>query len=90
MTEITPGTALANGYVDLGSCIIGTRELENLYAYLEEGEGEREQELARVAHKAAKLEDGQSRLYAYYRRMQEQLEARNQDLDRLARLLEKM
>lgn len=90
MTEIKAGTDQAGGYAALGDFIISDRELENLYAYLAEREGEREQELARVAHKAAKLEDGQSRLYSYYRTMQKRLEARNHDLNKVAGLLEKM
>lgn len=90
MTEIKAGTVQAGGYAALDDCIIEDRELENLYAYLKEKEGEREQELIRVTCKVKHMEDSQARLYSYYRRMQERLEARNQDLDRVAGLLEKM
>ncbi len=90
MTEIKAGTVQVGGYAALGDCIIGDRELENLYAYLKEKEQERERELTSVTCKVKHLEDSQARLYNYYRRIQERLEARNQDLNRVAGLLEKM
>ena len=90
MTEIKARTVQADGYAALDDCIIEDRELENLYAYLKEKELEREQDLISITCKVKHMEDSQARLYDYYRRMHERLEARNQDLDRVAGLLEKM
>lgn len=90
MTEIKTEEGTINGHIVPGDFIISDRELENLYAYLEEKRHDREQELLEVTRKAGHMEAGQARLSRYYGRIQERLEARNRDLDRLAGMLEEM
>lgn len=91
MTEIKAGEGTIkgtiNGYAPL---MVSNREMENLYAYLKEKWHEREQELIDVTCKAKHLEADRARLSSFYKCMQERLEARNRDLDRLADMLEGM
>ncbi|HCT90962.1 MAG TPA: hypothetical protein DF613_06235 [Lachnospiraceae bacterium] len=56
MTEIKAGEVTVNGHIALGDFIISDRELENLYAYLEEKRRDREQELTEVTRKAGHME----------------------------------
>lgn len=91
MTEIkAEPVSHVDRYAVLGDFVIENDELESLYTYLKENEREREQELIEVARKAKRMEDGQARLYSYYKRIQEKLKKRNRDLGRLTAMMEKM
>lgn len=87
MTEIKAGEGAINGYAPL---MVSDRELKYLYAYLKDTRPKRKKELAKAARKAKHLEKKQATLSGLYKCMQERLETRNHDLDRIADMLEEM